>query len=266
MMRRALCFLTLALLANNVHNVPVDSQSIPEPPTEREVREAHEVAAAFMRRIQQTRDIAALKDLYVDDFLRRKLATGASLHDFGSSLFYRTELRTEADPREWERFYAAHVNLRYFMVLYYLANGHEIFTHEPKMSELYPPEAIALLKANPFLAEESPDRKYKLETVEDLRSVLATLQKATVVMRERFAKHPPEQTELYQENMRAWATKESERNISRPAVYVQTGDWYGFPKGTRFFRLRTVPQLFDLTLVRTDEGMKLVWASVYPFN
>lgn len=266
-MRRALCFLTLVLLANHAHTVPANSQTLPERPTQQEVREAHEVAAAFIKRIQQTRDIAALKDLYVDDFLKRKLGTGGiSLHDFGSSLFYRTELVTEAAPREWERFYAAQVNLRYFMVLYYLANGREIFTHEPVMSEVYPPEVIALLNANPFLAEGSPDVKYKIETLEELRSVIATLERAAALMRERFAKQPPEQTELYQEHIREWAAKEAARNDSSPDVYVETGGWYGFPKGTRFFRLRTVPQLFDLMLVRTDEGMKIVWASVYPFN
>lgn len=261
-MRIALCFLVLALLASNTHNITADSQTLREMPTEQEVREAREIATAFIRRIRRTRDIATLKDLYVEDFLRRRQSTATSLHDFGSSLFYRTDLWTEADLHEWERLYAAQVNLRYFMVLYYFANGHEIFTHEPKMSEVYPPEVLAQLKANPFLAEASTDRKYRIETLEDLRSVIATLEHATAVMRERFMKHPPEQTERYRENMRAWVTKESLRD---PGVYVQTG-LLGFPKGTRFFRLRTMPPLFDLTVVRSDNGMKLVWASVYPFN
>ncbi len=266
-MRRALCFLILALLANHARTVPAKSQTIPERPTETEVREAHKVAAAFMKRIEQTRDIAALKDLYVDGFLKRKMATGGgSLHDFGSSLSYRTDLMTEAAPLEWERFYAAQVNLRYFMVLYFIANTHRFLTHEPTLSELYPPEIIALLKANPFLAEGVPDVKYKIETLEELRGVIATLERATTLMRERFGKHPPEQTGLYQANMRAWAAKEAERNYMSPDVYIHTGGYFGFPEGTRFFRLRTVPQLFDLTLVRTDEGMKLVWASVYLFN
>lgn len=263
MMRNALCFLAIVLLANHAHTPPAAaSQPAVEQPTEQEAREAREVAKAFMGRIQQTRDVAALKDLYVDDFLRRKLAAGGnSLHDFGSPLFYRMNVKTEVDAREWERFYAAQVNLRYFMVLYYFANGREVFTHEPKTSEVYPPEVIALLNTNPLLAEKSPDKKYEVETPEEWRGVIATLERAGSLMREHFAKHPPEQAERYRENVREWAMREPEE-----AVYIQTGGGYGLPKDTRFFRLRTMPQLFDLTLVRTGEGMKLVWASVYPFN
>ncbi|HEX8140097.1 MAG TPA: hypothetical protein VF544_21220 [Pyrinomonadaceae bacterium] len=262
-MRIALCFLSLLLLANYAHICESSAtQIIAEQPTEQEAREAREVAAAFLSRIQKTRDIAALKDLYVDDSIRRRMgAEQISLSDFGSSLFYRAGLKAEADPREWERFYAAQTNLNYFMVLYYLATGEEIFTHEPTNSELCPPEALALLNANPFLVEKSPDKKYKIESLEEFRGVLATLERAAALMRERFAESPPEQTERYRENVRAWAVKEPEE-----PVYIQTGDWPGFAEGTRLFRLRTSPQLFDLTLVRTHEGMKLVWAKVYPFD
>jgi hypothetical protein len=61
--------------------------------------------------------------------------------------------------------------------------------------------------------------------------------------------------------VRAWAAREPEE-----AVYIQIGGRAGFPEGTRFFRLRTTPEFFDLTLVRTDGGMKLVWAKVYLFD
>lgn len=262
-MSSALCFLTLVLLANHAHAVPAAaSQIIPEQPTEQESREAREVAATFLKRIQETRDIAALKDLYVDDFVRRRLESEqVSLGDFGPPLSYRADLKTGADPREWERLYVAQVNLNYFMALYFIATSHKFLTHEPTMSEVYPPEVVALLNANRFLVEKSPDKKYKIETLEELRGVLATLERAGVLMRERFAHHPPEETERYRENVRAWVAAEPEE-----AVYIQTGAWAGFPEGTRFFRLRTTPEFFDLTLVRTDEGMKVVWARVYLFN
>ena len=215
-----------------------------------------------MSRIHETRDIAALKDLYVADFVKRRLETEEfSPGDFGSPLFHRTNLKTEADLRKWESFYAAQVNLNYFMALYFIATSHKFLTHEPTLSEVSPPEVIALLNANPLLAEKSPDKKYKIEALEELRGVIATLERAAALMRERFAKHPPEQTEQYQENVRAWATEKPEE-----PVYIQTGGRYGLPTGTRFFRLRTAPQLFDLTLVRTGEGMKLVWAKVYLFD
>jgi hypothetical protein len=263
-MRRVLWLLTLVLLVEQAHNAPAAaaSQMMAEQPTEQEVLEAREVAATFMRRMQETRDIAALKDMYVADFVRRKLEREqVTLSAVGSSPFYGTDSETEAALREWERFYVAQVNLNYFKVLYYLVNGHELFTHEPKLSELCPPEVVALLNANPYLAEQSPDKKYKIETLEELRGVIATLERSASLMRERFLKQPPEQMERYREHVRAWAVEEPEE-----AVYIQTGDWPGFPKGTRFFRLRTSPQFFDLTLVRTGEGMKVVRAEIYPFN
>jgi hypothetical protein len=263
MMRSALCFLTLVLLANHAHTLPAAaSQLIPEQPTEQEAREAREVAAGFMGRIQQTRDIAALKDLYVADFVRRRLETEEfSLSDFGSPLFHRVNLKTEAALREWERFYAAQVNLNYFMALYFIATNHEFLTREPTLSEICPPEVMALLKVNPLLAEQSPEKKYKLETLEELRGVIATLERAGALMRERFSEHPPEQTEQYRENVRAWVREEPEE-----AVYIEPEGRYGLPAGTRFFRLRTSPQFFDLTLIRTGKGMKLVWAKVYVFD
>ena len=260
-MRWALCSLTLVLLAHQSYAAPA-SQVMAGRPTEQEARDARQVAAAFMSRIQETRDVAALKDMYVADFVRRPLEMGqVALSDFGSSLSYRADLEAEAAPREWERFYAAQVNLNYFRALYYLATGQNIFTHEPTVSEVYPPEVVELLNAHPLLGENSPDRRYKIETPEELRGVIATLERAAALMRERFVKQPPERTRRYRENVRAWAAEEPEE-----AVYVQTGDRYGFPQGTRFFRLRTAPQLFDLTLVSTGGGMKVVWAAVYPFN
>ena len=263
-MRSALCFLTLVLLASHTHTGPAAaSQVVDEQPTEQEARDAREVAAAFIKRMKETRDVAALKDLYVDDFLRFRLESELfTLSDFGSPLFLRTELKAAAARGEWERFYAAQVNLNYLRALYYLATGRNILTHEPAMSELYPPEVVALLDANHFLVGKSPDRKYKIETREELRGVLATLERATALMRERFVKHPPEDAERYQENVRAWMAREPEE-----AVYIQTGGRTDFPEGMRFFGLRTSPEFFDLTLVRVGgEGMKIVWAKVYVFG
>ena len=257
MMRTALC--SLILLA---HAVPAPaSQAVVEGPTQQETREARKVAAAFMSRMQATRDIDSVKDMYVTDFVMRRLKIEPIVEtDFGSTIYYRN-LGAESDAREWERLYAARVNLKYFMVLYFLTHSQTFLTHEPALRELCPSEVIAQLNANPFLAETSPDKKYKIETLEELRGVIATLEKAASLMREHLDKHPPEKTEIFRENLRAWLAR-------RPveAVYVQTSDWPGFPVGTRFFRLRTTPEFFDLTLVKTGGGMKIVWAIVYLYN
>lgn len=259
MMRTALCSLTLVLLAQAVP-APA-SQAIVEAPTQQEAREARKVAAAFMSRIQVSRGIATLKDMFVTDFVRRRFEIEQIVQtDFGSTLFYRN-LGAAADAREWERLYAAQVNLKYFMVLYFIAHSPTFLSREPALRELCPPEVVAQLNANPFLAETSPNKKYKIETLEELRGVIATLERAAELMRKTLEKHPPEKTKLYRENIRAWAAR-------RPveAVYVQTSDWPGFPLGTRFFRLRTTPEFFDLTLVKAGGEMKIVWAIVYLYN
>lgn len=49
-------------------------------------------------------------------------------------------------------------------------------------------------------------------------------------------------------------------------VYVATESRLGLPAGTRFFSRLTSDSLFELSLAKTDKGMKIVWAQVYPFN
>jgi hypothetical protein len=265
-MRKALRHLALVLLASYLGNSPAYSQNLPEQATEQEVRDARAIASVFMEGAQRTRDVASLKGLFLEDFLNRKFATGTSLEDFGLPLSYRADLRVEAGPGDWESFYTAQLNLRYFMVLYFFSYGSDVFNHEPKMSELYPREVLQLIKANVFLNEGSADKKDTLETVQDLRDVTATLQKAGALMRESFLKQSPEKTKTYQERMRVWAMKEAERNVVVQPVYVNTGAYYGFTSPTRFLRVRTVPELFDLILVRIDSGLKIVWVSIYPYN
>ena len=258
-MRSSLGLLTLVLFAHAAP--PPASQDVAGGPTERESRAARETAAAFLSRITETRDIASLKQMYADDFVRRRLEIEQSAQTgFGSSASYRS-LEAEVNPREWERLYAARVNLRYLMALYFIAGSRKFLTHEPTLSELCPPEVAALLDANPFLAEKPPGRKYKIETAEELRDVIAALEQAAALMRGHFAQSPPEGGDIYRENVRAWAAKRPQEE-----VYVQTGEWPGFPAGTRFFRLRTTPEFFDLTLVKAGDGMKIVWATVYLYD
>ena len=70
MIRTALCSFTLVLLA---HAVSAPASRAIAGPTEQEAREARKVAAAFMSRMQATRDIASVKDMYVTDFVKRRL-------------------------------------------------------------------------------------------------------------------------------------------------------------------------------------------------
>lgn len=51
-----------------------------------------------------------------------------------------------------------------------------------------------------------------------------------------------------------------------PNVYGTEEARLGFPKGTRFFHWITGDSLFELWIVKSENGMKIVWAQVYPFN
>lgn len=274
MMRKSLLFLPLILLPNLGHTAkPVNTSQIKaERATEQEAREAREVAAEFMRRLQETRDIAALKDLYVGDFVRRSMKSDrASLHGFGTSLGFNPDLRMQASRDDWERLYAATVNLRYFMVLH-LASSDLKPDDEITAEKAFPPGALALLDASPFFVGDygrgnRAGAKYKIETLQEMREVIVTLEQAGAVMRDLFLKSPPELTERYKENMSAWSpTAQSQKELSRPPVDTSTEEWFGLPRGTRFFHVMTRPPLFEMRMAKTDGGMKIVWAHVYPFN
>lgn len=124
-----------------------------------------------------------------------------------------------------------------------------------------------------------------METLHELRSLVTTLEQATLILRQRFVKNPPEQTRTYRlckknphvsewflckvarinKNLRNAPIRDKTQTIS-PGVYVATESRLGLPAGTRFFSRLTSDSLFELSLAKTDKGMKIVWAQVYPFN
>jgi len=84
-------------------------------------------------------------------------------------------------------------------------------------------------------------------------------------LRQDFLKNPPEQTQIYHENLRR-APKHDSNRLIWPDVYGTRERRLGFPLGTRFFHRITADEMFELWLVKTDAGVKIVWARVNPFN
>ena len=140
------------------------------------------------------------------------------------------------------------------------------------MRKLFPAEVFKLLQTDPFLTGEygigAEHKKYKIETLEEFESLTTTLEQATLILRQRFLKDPPEHTSTYRENLRQAANeqKATTNRLIWPHVYGTEEGRLGFPKGTRFFHRITADSLFELWLVKSDKGMKIVWAQVYPFN
>ena len=241
---------------------------------EKEQQEAQKVVAEFMRRVQETRDIGSLKDLYVSDFVRRSgTSDGDTLGDVGAAaLSFDSDLRTRASQNDWERYYAAQVNLRYFVVLRIASalTPTEMRSPELLVEKLFPPDVWAIVDANPFLAAlyrpDHPLAKYKVETFEEFYGLIAALEKVDTIMRASFMKSPPEQSKLYKENIERSTPEYLKQGEPKPYLSIASSERYSFPRGSHFFDVITTPPLFELTLVTTGKGVKIAWARVYPFN
>lgn len=250
--------------------------------TEEEARQVQEVSDAFERRMRETRDVGSLKDLFLNDFMRLQIAAEkTSSPDQPVSLIpsiplsLQSDLATQVSQRDWERFYAARLNLRYYFVLLLVSRAKTSDLKNPKaslMRQLYPVEVLTLLQADPFVKGEygleHDHNRHEIETLEEFLSLITTLDQAALMLRQRFVKHPPEQTRIYQENLRRATNEQKTRHTGLiwPHVYGTDESRLGFPKGTRFFHRITADSLFELWFVKTDNAIKIVWAQVYPFN
>ena len=236
---------------------------------EREQREAQKLAKLFLVRMQRSRNVGELRDLFVDDFGRRYVAS--QWGDIGSSIAFNNKLGTQVSASDWERYYAAQLSLRYCIVLYIVSTmcPDQIRAMETgKLNSenlLAPPEVYAIFDTSPFLVwdyrKDGPSAKREVETVEEFQALIVVLEKATAVMRDRFRKKPPEESACYRENI-ASEVKED----LKPHLVVYDKETFGFPAGTHFFQALTKPPLFELLLVKTDSGVRVAFARVYPFN
>lgn len=257
------------------YQVPV----VVERATEDEARQVQEVSDAFERRMTETRDVGSLKDLFLADFMRLRITetyANGSVSLFESiPLSLRGDVATQVTQRDWERFYAARLNLRYYLILLLVSRVEPNDLKEPDdalMRKLYPIEVLTLLQRDPFIKGdyglEHDHTKHQVETLDDFLSLVTTLDQASLMLRQYFLKHPPEQTRIYQQNFRLVSNEQKTRKsgLILPQLYGTDEARLGFPKGTRFFHRLTADGMFELSFVKTDSGIKIVWAQVYPFN
>jgi hypothetical protein len=173
--------------------------------------------------------------------------------------------------QDWERFYTAKFNLRYLWLLT-LASKFNVreLDKQPHVTEfdIYPPVVLALLRSNRFLAgdhtgEVAGDGRHMVSTLKEFTDLVATLEQASTILRDDFLKNPPEETRLYEENLRRAPEDEgAKKQNALGGIAVSELD---SPKEIQFYLL-TKPEFFELTLVRTDSGVKIVWVKIYPYN
>ena len=79
--------------------------------TEEEARQVQEVANAFERRMRETRDVEALNDLFLSDYVRlqreeEKVSNPGQSLDLIPSipLWIKADLAAQVAQRDWERF------------------------------------------------------------------------------------------------------------------------------------------------------------------
>lgn len=231
-------------------------------PGEAETLEVQKIARAFMARLQETRDLAPLlKEFYADDFIKRLLPAApksskqfATL-DFASEFPIGQAALNQASVNDWETLYVGYQNLRYYMVL-------SIATLPEKRGvpakTVFPPEVEKLLKTQSRFVESG------IHTLKDLRALNGTLKQAGAIMRQRFKQNPPEQTALYKERIGQFL--ERYPDIMKVFALVSSQTVSGFPPQTRFFNIITEAPFFELRLAQTHQGMKIIFARMYPYN
>ena len=248
-------------------------------PTEEDTRRVLELSETFERRMRETRDVGSLKELFISDFMRLHFEEEKT---WGPPLVtslpvtIQRHLVKQVTREEWERFYVAEVNLRYYFVLLLASRtkrGEIEKSNRDFSKKLFTPEVLTVLRSDPFLRDQygnGDNQNTTIRTLNELRSLIATFEQATRMLREDFLKHPPERTGTYKENLRPPSNKRAIKARAGRSGYVSffavREPRLGFPPGTPFYHTRTSDSLFELWMVKTDKGMRLVWARVYPFN
>jgi hypothetical protein len=188
-MKSLACILCLFLLA--AQEIAVERA------TEEETRQVHEVADAFERRMRETRDVAALSDLFLDDFVRLQMdeekasRPGERLVLIDSMpLSMKVELASKVAQQDWQRFKTAHFNLTYYFVLL-IARRFEAESDLGKgpdelFRKAFPADVLKLLRGDPILrghyGVKGVEPRYTIESVDELRSLIKTLEQVTAIL------------------------------------------------------------------------------------
>ena len=271
---RALITLLLVLSLGATHaaaGARFAEREAPQRLAPEEEREAREFAAAFLRRLEEERDLAPLvRELFVGDFAER---LHASVSTTGSLYFLDRLAAAEASREEVLRYHVAVNNLLLLTSLYAAAQetkpGGAAGEADLKSSNVLPPDVRELLRDEPLLARFMParfapeggaasragDAAEFITTVGRLRALTSTIERANVLLRSRLTR---EQTRRAFVEWRRAAGDEGATPL-RPQASVVGKDWYGYPAGTRLVCVTLL--LFHVELVRVGGAYKVL--SVY---
>jgi hypothetical protein len=264
--------LKLSMMAASV--VPIDTDARPIKASENDIsapesQEAREIAQNVLAEVQRTRDLRP--------FYRAALTESGSLEqalvDRPAALFVSPKTRQEAGFEDLQQFYASWVNLTHLSLLY-------AFSHYPadniddgqnlRIDQQFPADVRDMILKDEILATwwyqgqkdwgtRAESYIKKLSSINDVRSVSATLDRANVAMREYFAKNPPEQMDLYRQNVAL-----PRYHVMEPTVVPLTAlRNFGIedPKGAKYIQIN-LPVLV-LVLVERDAHLRLALVGPY---
>ena len=223
----------------------------------RDEREVRAFARRFAETARLTRDLALFLNQAPASTTLDRVLSGTE-DPIGP---VQLEVRNKVTRSELRQFYLAMLNLGYLSNLYiygkFSLKEHAI--RDLPFEQQYPVKVARLLKSNATIAKwwkdsDSPDYSEKtVETVLQLRSLLATWQKAAALMRIHFKTHPPERTMVYRRNLRYVADRLKE--IEADACDNEKS-CAGLPLHTEVIKVN-VPVL-QLMLVRLNGRLKIL--------
>ncbi|HYY57104.1 MAG TPA: hypothetical protein VE842_07195, partial [Pyrinomonadaceae bacterium] len=247
-----------------------------------EEREAREIVTRLTTRWRETEDIGPLtEELFVADFADR-------LRYEPQYLFF-SELKTEQlgpeDREDLRRHYVAMTNLLHLFVRLYevylpLRKSEEEGGEEFEPEKLLPANVIEVFKSNPTLsaiydeelgdkaetpANQSPDqsvegkRQTRVETIEQLRALTDTVERAVVLLRDHVRTLPltlPASELVKEQDSQGDSEPAESEDSTKPRVYILSEDFYGYPSGTRLICVDILP--FHMDLVRVGQRLKVL--------
>ncbi|HEX8137334.1 MAG TPA: hypothetical protein VF544_07065 [Pyrinomonadaceae bacterium] len=249
--------------------------------TAEEEREARLVAARFIKRWQETEDIGPLVDeFFIADFVERLRTEPETLY-FAE---LKPELLVSENGDDLLKYYVAMTNsvrLIFRICQVYEATGPEEEGRDgPEWYETIPAGVWNVLRSNPIMAEvlaeemgardgatgeQDAARRAEAKTIksiEELRSLTATLEQASLLLRDHLKtlpSTPPErETQREHEGQADANTAESDDDLN-PRLTILGGDFFNYPAGTRLVYFHLL--MFRVDLVRVGQHFKVL--SVY---
>jgi hypothetical protein len=131
-----------------------------------------------------------------------------------------------------------------------------------KPTDMYPSSVIKLLDSNPNLANMilRKGSSRPVSSVDEMKKATATLEQAAVMMRKKRNGKA-----LLNINAGELIKLMKEDELFRPQLEIVADEVFGFPQGTRLVYIST-PLGFRLTLVKSDNRLKIVWAEPYALD